>query len=103
VGPDEPIPHFSPVVADAMFSVSFLDDKALFQTTGTIESPRPANLSTNRDVDTYVAFDIEGSYQVTPLVDVVLKLQNVSPGAPTKWDRYARPPATIQGGLRIDW
>ena len=103
VGPDEPIPHFSPVVADAMFSVSFLDDKALFQTTGTIESPRPANLSTNRDVDTYVAFDIEGSYQVTPLVDVVLKLQNVSPGAPTKWDRYARPPTTIQGGLRIDW
>jgi hypothetical protein len=103
VGPDEPIPHFSPVVTDAMVSLSFLDDKALLQTTGTIESARPADLSTDREVDTYVSFDVEGSYQVTPLLDVLLKIQNVSPSAPTKWARYPRPPAAIQAGLRIDF
>lgn len=103
VGPDEPIPHFSPVVADAMFSVSFLDDKALVQTTGTVESARPAEVGTDREVDPYVSFDLEGSYQVTPLLDVLLKVQNLSPDAPTKWARYARPPAAIQAGVRIDW
>ena len=103
VGPDEPIPHFSPVVADAMFSVSFLNDKALVQTTGTVESARPADISTDEEVDPYVSFDLEGSYQVTPLIDVLLKIQNVSPSAPTKWARYTRPPASVQAGIRIDW
>lgn len=103
VGPDEPIPHFSPVVADAMFSASFLNDKALVQATGTVESARPAEVGTDREVDPYVSFDLEGSYQVTPLLDVLLKVQNLSPDAPTKWARYARPPASIQAGLRIDW
>jgi len=103
VGPDEPIPHFSPVVADAMVSVSFLNDKALLQTTGTVESARPAEVGTDREVDPYVSFDLEGSYQVTQLLDVLLKVQNLSPDAPTKWARYSRPPAAIQAGIRIDW
>ncbi|PSQ95800.1 MAG: hypothetical protein BRD55_09230 [Bacteroidetes bacterium SW_9_63_38] len=103
VGPEEPIPHFSPVVADAMFSVSFLNDKALFQTTGTVESTRPADITTDREVDPYVSFDLEGSYQVTPLIDVLVKIQNVGPSAPTKWVRYPRPPAAVQAGVRIDW
>ena len=103
VGPDEPIPHFSPVVADAMFSVSFLDDQALVQTTGTVESSRPAAVGTDRDIDPYVSFDLEGSYQVTPLIDVLLKIQNIGPSAPTKWARYVQPPAAIQAGVRIDW
>jgi len=103
VGPDEPIPHFSPIVADAMFSVSFLNDKALLQTTGTVESARPAEVGTDREVDPYVSFDLEGSYQVTSLLDVLLKVQNLSPDAPTKWARYSRPPAAVQAGVRIDW
>jgi len=103
VGPDEAIPYFSPVVAEGMFSVSFADQKGLIQTTGTIESARPVDLTGTPEVDTYVAFDVTGSYEITPLLDAVLELRNVGPSAPERWARYARPPAIVSGGFRIHW
>lgn len=103
VGPDEPIPHFSPVVADAMFSVSFLNEKALLQTTGSVESARPVEVGTDREVDPYVSFDLEGSYRVTSLLDALLRIENLSPNAPTRWARYPQPPTAVQAGLRIHW
>ena len=103
VGSDTAIPYFSPVVADAMLSVSFADQQGLLQTTGRIESPRPVDATESTEVDTYVSFDIEGSYQVTPLLDVVLRIQNIGPSAPERWARYPRPPANFMGGVRIHW
>jgi len=103
VGDDDAIPYFSPVVADAMVSVSFADDRGHFQTTGTIESPRPVDRGASEEVDTYVSFDVEGAFEVTPLLDAVVRLQNVSPSAPTRWARYPRPPTSIMGGFRIHW
>jgi hypothetical protein len=103
VGPSRSIPYFSPMVARAMFSVSFADQRGLFQTTGTIESPRPIDESNSAQVGTYVAFDVEGSYEVTPLLDVVLQIRNLSPSAPTRWAQYARPPTMAMAGFRIHW
>ncbi len=103
VGDDSAIPYFSPVVADAMVSISFADQRGLFQTTGTIESPRPIDRAGSEEVDTYVSFDLEGSFEVTPLLDVVLRIQNIGPSAPKRWARYPRPPNSVMGGLRIHW
>jgi len=103
VGDDDAIPYFSPVVADAMVSVSFADQRGLIQTTGTIESPRPVDRAETDDVRTFVSFDVEGSYEVTSLLDVVLRLRNLGPRAPKRWARYPQPPATVMGGFRIHW
>ena len=103
VGPEASIPYFSPVVAEGMFSVSFADQKGLIQTTGTIEGPRPVDVSGTPEVDTYVSFDVEGSYEITPLIDAVLELRNVAPSSPERWARYTRPPAVVSGGFRIHW
>jgi hypothetical protein len=103
VGDDDAIPYFSPVVADAMVSVSFADQRGLLQTTGTIESPRPVNRAETDEVRTYVSFDVEGSFEVTSLLDVVLRLQNLGPQAPKRWARYPQPPASVMGGFRIHW
>ena len=103
VGPEAPIPYFSPVVAEGMFSVSFADQKGLVQTTGTIESPRPVDVSGTPEVDTYVSFDVEASYEITTLLSAVLELRNVGPAAPERWARYARPPAVVSGGFQIHW
>lgn len=103
VGDDDAIPYFSPVVADAMVSVSFADQRGLLQTTGTVESPRPVDRAGTDDVRTYVAFDVEGSYQVTSLLDVVLRVRNLGPRAPKRWARFPQPPATVMGGIRVHW
>jgi hypothetical protein len=103
VGPDVSIPYFSPFVAHALLSVSFADQKGLLQTTGTIETARPVDAASEREVDAYVAFDVEGSYQITSLLDVVLRVKNLSPQAPARWARYPQPPATVMGGFRIHW
>lgn len=103
VGDDDAIPYFSPVVANAMLSVSFADQRGLIQTTGTIESPRPVDRAASDEVRTFVSFDVEGSYEVTSLLDVVLRLRNLGPRAPKRWARYPQPPATVMGGFRIHW
>jgi len=103
VGPEASIPYFSPLRAEGMFSVSFADQKGLIQTTGTIESPRPVDVSGTPEVDTYVSFDLEGSYEITPLLSAVLELRNVGPSAPERWARYPRPPAVVSAGFRIHW
>jgi hypothetical protein len=103
VGDDDAIPYFSPVVANAMLSVSFADQRGLLQTTGTIESPRPVDRAASDEVRTFVSFDVEGSYEVTSLLDVVLRLRNLGPRAPKRWARYPQPPATVMGGFRIHW
>ncbi len=104
IGDDTSIPYFSPVVANAMFSVSFADQKGRIQTTGTIESPRPIRSSpSSPEVGTYVSFDVEGSYAVSSLLDAVIRVKNLGPGAPEKWARFARPPAQFMVGFRIRW
>ena len=103
VGDDDAIPYFSPVVADAMLSVSFADQRGLLQTIGTIESPRPVDRAETIEVRTYVSFDVEGSFQVTSTLDAVLRIRNLGPRAPKKWARYPQPPASVMAGFRIHW
>jgi hypothetical protein len=104
IGDDAAIPYFSPLVADAMLSVSFADQKGLLQTTGTFESPRPTGPSpSSEEVGTFVSFNVEGSYALSSLLDAVVRIEHLGAGAPEKWARYPRPPATFMAGFRIHW
>jgi hypothetical protein len=103
VGDDRSIPYFSPIVADAMLSISFADRRGLLQTTGRIESPRPVDAAETSEVGTYVSVDVEGSFQITSLLDVVARIENIGPDAPERWARYPQPPTSVMGGFRIHW
>ena len=103
VGDDAAIPYFSPVTANAMLSVSFADQRGHFQTTGIVESPRPVDRNETDDVRTLVSVDVEGSFAVTSLLDIVVRLRNLGPRAPKRWARYPQPPATVMGGFRMHW
>jgi hypothetical protein len=103
VGDDAAIPYFSPVTADAMLSVSFADQRGHLQTTGTLESPRPVDRAETADVRTFMSVDVEGSFEVTSLLDLVFRLRNLGPRAPKRWARYPQPPATVMGGFRMHW
>lgn len=97
------IPNFAPLTADAMLSVSFADDRGLVQANGHLESPRHPTTTQSETLDTYFAMDLEGSYRVTSLLEVVARADNLAFQSPTKWPRYPRPPAMISAGLRIQW
>lgn len=103
VGPDTPIPYFAPLAAEAMVSVAFADRRGLLQATGSFESARRVAPAADKEVDAVLAVDLTGSYQITPLLDAVLKVHDLSPDAPTTWARYPRAPTTLTAGFRIHW
>ena len=53
--------------------------------------------------DAYLDLDVEASYNVTPLLGVVFRVENISGGNDTRWDNYPESPYVIGAGLRVNW
>lgn len=97
------IPNFAPVVADAMFSYSFADERGLLQLNGHFESERYPTTAQNQALDPFFTVNLEGAYSVSSSFEIVARASNLSVESPTKWPRYPRPPAMLSAGLRIHW
>lgn len=100
---DRAIPNFAPVLGEGSVSVSFLDQKAFLELTGTVESPRYVTRDESAEVGTYADVDLNASYAVTPLLEVLARVQNIGSGTLEQWERYPRPPTVISTGLRLHW
>ncbi|PEN15173.1 hypothetical protein CRI94_02500 [Longibacter salinarum] len=99
---DTSIPYFSPLVVESALTYSFLDGKALAGMELGVESPRYVDRSETEQTDTIVDLDLNGSYHVTPIIDIVARLDNMG----ASFERYAgyeRPPTTVTAGIRIHW
>lgn len=100
---DTDIPYFATVRTTAMASVAFADGDAYLQATGTLEGPRNTDLTGTDELGSYLAVDVEGSYSVTSTIDLLLRVENLSPESPERWLGYPRPPAQVTGGFRMRW
>jgi len=100
---DTDIPNFASVTADAMFGVSFADDKGHLQLTGRLEGPRDVDLAGTDEVDTYLSIDVKGSYAVTPLIDLVVRADRIGADTLERWPGFPRPANSIGVGARIRW
>ena len=100
---DRAIPNFTPVLGEGSVSVSFLDQKAFLELTGTVESPRYVTRDESEEVGTYADVDLHASYAVTPLLEVMARVQNIGSGTLERWERYPRPPTVISTGVRLRW
>lgn len=100
---DTAIPNFAPFVAEGMVTVSFSDGRGFLEIAGTLESPRYVDRREDETVGTYAELDVDGSFAVSPLLDVVAGVHNLGAGTLERWDRYERPPAILTAGLRIHW
>ena len=100
---DVEIPYFAPVLGEATLSYSFAQSRGLLQLTGHYESARYIDRQQSRKVDAYLDLDVEASYNVTPLLGVVFRVENVSGGNDTRWDNYPESPYVIGAGLRVNW
>jgi hypothetical protein len=102
VGPDVEIPYFTPFLVESAVSLSFSDGRGIVAGQVGVESGR--SITPDRDTPSAVDIDLEGRYAVTPIIDVLMRLQNL--GAPNELERfenYARETNVIQLGVRIQW
>ena len=95
------IPNFAALKADGMVAWSFADDRGFLQLSASALGPRPREAPDAADVDAYVDIDVEGSFQVSPLLEVLASIENI--GATERWPRYERAPGIVSGGIRIQW
>ena len=100
---DIEIPYFSPVLGEATLSYSFAQSRGLLQLTGHYENARYIDRQQSRKVDAYLDLDVEASYNVTPLLGVVFRIENISGGNDTRWDNYPESSLVIGAGLRVNW
>lgn len=97
------IPNFAPVTADAIFSISFDDGNGFLEVTSHFESSRYVSREEENRLDPYFDLDLEGSYAVSSIIELLARIENISAGNPTRWARYPRPPLQTTAGLRIRW
>ena len=100
---DVDIPYFAPVLGETTLSYSFAQSRGLLQFTGHYESSRTIDRQQSRKVEAFFDLDIEASYNVTPLLGVVFRVENINGGNDTRWDNYPESPYVIGAGLRVNW
>lgn len=100
---DVAIPYFAPITGQALLSYAFNDGRGLVQLTGTFESARYVDRTETEKVDAFFDVDARASYDITPSLGVVLRMENLSAGALERWQHYPQPPLVIMSGLRVHW
>lgn len=100
---DDPIPYLSPVEGHLALSLAFAGRRGLWQTTGTLASPRYRDRAETEagKVGAFVDIDTEVSYNITPTLGLLARLANITVGDRERWDRYAISPFVAMGGLRM--
>lgn len=97
------IPYFGPVLGRGSLSLSLLDGRGLFQFVSTYESARYRDRARSRKIGDYFDLDASFTYDVTPSLGTVVRLENVSGGHLERWDRYERQPFVFMLGFRVLW
>lgn len=102
VGPGVEIPYFSPFLVESAVSLSFSDGKGRVEAQFGVESGR--TITPDRDTPGTVDVDLEGRYAVTPLIDILARLENLgSPNELERFENYRRETNVVQLGVRIHW
>ncbi len=97
------IPYFGPLLGYGSISYAFADGRALLQATGRYESARYVNAAQTRKLGDFFDLDLEGSFDLTPSLGVVLRVQNISSGFLERWEGYPQSPYVLMGGARVRW
>ena len=95
------IPYFAPATGQLSLSYAFADQKGFAELTGSYRAARPLSRSSDEEVPAFLDLDLEGTYRLTSLIDMLLRIQNLSPaGSLQAWHPYPRPPFVITAGVQ---
>ena len=96
------IPNFGPLLGHASLTYAFAERKGLIQLLSTFESSRYADLAQTRELDPYLDLDVVATYAVTEFLDVLGRVDNLSP-LNERWDYAPAPPLVVGLGLQVRW
>jgi hypothetical protein len=54
------------------------------------------------DADAWATLDAEARYLFTPNIGLLVRAERIA-GRAEQWPGFPRPPAAVQGGLRVRW
>ncbi|HET6567922.1 MAG TPA: TonB-dependent receptor, partial [Rhodothermales bacterium] len=97
------IPYFGPLTGHGVLSYSFAQSRGLLQLTARYESARYVNRTKDRKLGDFFDMDTALSYQVTPALGLVARVDNISAGYLERWERYPEPPFAVMAGMQIRW
>lgn len=97
------LPYFAPWVGRVSVSYAFLQNRGLVQLAGNYESSRFVDRANADKAESYVDLDFEASYNVTSLVGIIMRLENISGQNNARWENYPQPPMMLGFGVRFLW
>lgn len=97
------IPYFGSVLGSASLSHSFADGRGFLQVTGRYESSRFVDLAQSRELGDYFDLDVEGSYNFSSSLGMLVRLANLSSGYLERWENYEQSPFVVMAGARVNW
>lgn len=100
---DVDIPYVAPFTGAATLSYLFAQRRGLLQVTATFENERYIDAANTTKIDAFFDLDIESSFNLTPNLGLLLRLENLTSGDLERFDHYPEPPAIITFGARYQW
>ncbi|SHK03290.1 hypothetical protein [Rhodothermus profundi] len=87
-----------------LLSYRFAQQRGFIQWMGRYEGVRYASLNRQQRLSPYLDLDLQASYQLTPSIGLVVRLENLAPRRyRTRWLHYPEPSAVLSAGMRIRW
>lgn len=100
---DADIPYVAPFTGEATLSYRFAESRGLVQLTGHYESRRFRDLPNTREVGAFADVDAEVVYEITRIVGLMARIENLGGDANARWGGYPISPMVIGIGARIHW
>ncbi len=92
------------VQAHLLLSYRFARQRGFIQVLGRYEGVRYAALNSQYRLPPYLDLDLQTTYQLTPAIGLVVRLENLAPARyRTRWFDYPEPAAILSAGMRIRW
>ena len=103
-GTDASIPYLAPITAESVVSYTFAHERGYLQLRGYYESrPDIDPPSGAPEVGRYIDADISATYNLTPLIGMLLRIDNIRQSDNSLWHGYPGPPRAVGVGLQLRW
>ena len=93
--------YYAPLTGSLSLALPFADARGLLQLTGTAEGARPTE-DPDEDAAAWATLDAEATYRFSAGFGALLRAERLA-GRAEQWPGFPRPPATLLGGLRVQW
>ncbi len=103
-GTDASIPYLAPITVESVVSYTFARERGYLQLRGYYEGRHTIDLPSGApEVGRYIDVDVSVTYHFTPLIGMLLRIENIGQSDNSLWHGYPGPPRVVGVGLQVRW